>query len=675
MAKAWSKVGTLVGCALALTTVIPGQGIAAEPTPAFIPPDAHWLTTVNYFREMSGLGPVSEDPFLSDGAYKHSCYMLQNDIAHDEIPGRPGYTPEGDAAGNNGNVAVSSVFGTSARSHIELWMTGPFHAIGLLRPNLQKVGFGKCDSESTPKWRSGATLDVLRGLGPSSPKTAPILWPGNGTTTNLNRFIVETPDPRDFCGWAGQTVGLPVIALMPEDITGNVTATISGPNGILPTCALSELNTNGTAQQILDWDDAIVAMPRTPLTPGTYTVTVTSQARSVTWSFTVDPNAAFGNTTPAPTAAPSGPSVGFQPLTPARVVDTREGLGATKLEAGVTKSIQIAGRGGVPVGANAVSGNFTIVGQSGGGFLTVWNCSPERPIVSTVNFTGGEVAPNAATIPLDANGQLCVFSTTPTDLVIDVNGFYASAGAARFTPVTPVRIMDSREGLGAVGPIAGGRTVELQLTGANGVPAGASAVTLNVTSTNAADDGYVTVYACDGQRPVVSNLNPSRGKVRPNLVVTPVSASGKVCLFTLNETHLVVDVTGFLSNASLRKFTPTQPFRYVDTRDRSRPEVNAGTAGNRLAAGQTLVVPIAGLRGVPSTAKAVSLNLTVTDATASGYITAWPCGDRPIVSTANFEANRAVSNGAQLPLSADGSLCIFSPVATHVVVDVNGWWS
>ncbi len=646
MAKAWSKVGTLVGCALALTTVVPGQGIAEGPTPAFIPPDAPWLTTVNYFREMSGLSPVSEDPFLSDGSYKHSCYMLQNDITHDEIPGRPGYTPEGAAAGRAGNVAVSSVFGTSARSHIELWMTGPFHAIGLLRPNLQKVGFGKCDSESTAKWRSGATLDVLRGLGPATPKTAPILWPGNGTTTNLHRFIVETPDPRDFCGWQGQTVGLPVIALMPEDITGNVTASVSGPNGVLPTCALSELNTTGTAQQILDGDDAIVAMPRTPLTPGTYTVTVTSQARSVTWSFTVDPNAAFGDTTPAPKAAPSGPSVGYQPLTPARVVDTREGIGATRLEAGVTKAIQIAGRGGVPAGASAVSG-----------------------------FTGGEVTPNAATIPLDANGQLCVFSTTATELVIDVNGFYASAGAARFTPINPVRIMDSREGLGAVGPIAGGRTVELQLTGANGVPAGASAVTLNVTSTNAAEDGFVTVYACDGDRPVVSNLNPSRGKVRPNLVVTPVSASGTVCLFTLNETHLVVDVTGFLSDASLRKFTPTLPFRYLDTRDRSRPEVNAGTSGNRLAAGQTLVVPIAGLRGVPSNAKAVSLNLTVTDAVASGYITAWPCGERPVVSTANYEANRAVSNGAQLPLSADGSLCIFSPVTTHVVLDINGWWS
>jgi hypothetical protein len=103
--------------------------------------------------------------------------------------------------------------------------------------------------------------------------------------------------------------------------------------------------------------------------------------------------------------------------------------------------------------------------------------------------------------------------------------------------------------------------------------------------------------------------------------------------------------------------------------------VNSGTGGNQLQAGQTLVVPIAGVRGVPSGAKAVSLNLTVTNANGSGYITAWPCGTRPVVSTANYEANTPVSNGAQLPLAADGSLCIFSLQTAHVVIDVNGWWS
>ena len=138
---------------------------ASTPSPAFIPPTADWLTTVNYFRAMAGLGSVVEDGSMSAGAAAHSCYMLYNGISHDETPGLQGYTPEGDVAGNSGNVAVSSLINTSARSHVELWMSGPFHAIGILRPNLHSTGFGKCDFASTPTWHSGATLDVLRGLG------------------------------------------------------------------------------------------------------------------------------------------------------------------------------------------------------------------------------------------------------------------------------------------------------------------------------------------------------------------------------------------------------------------------------------------------------------------------------------------------------------------------------
>jgi hypothetical protein len=251
--------------------------------------------------------------------------MLANGISHDEMPGKNAYTAEGDDAGNNGNVAVSNSFGASARSHIELWMTGPFHAIGLLRSNLQRVGFGLCASQTTPTWHSGATLDVLRGLGPKTPNAAPVLFPGNGTTSSLSKFIAESPDPLPYCGWSG-TAGLPVIALMPEPVTGSVSATITGPSGPLPTCALSQHNTDGTAAGILAGDNAVVAIPKAPLAPGVYNVSIVTGARTVTWSFTVDP-AAVAGPPPAPTAVPVGSPVGFTALSPARVADTREGMG------------------------------------------------------------------------------------------------------------------------------------------------------------------------------------------------------------------------------------------------------------------------------------------------------------------------------------------------------------
>ena len=98
---------TVVGTLIALLVSAAGlPAHAANPYPPFISAGADWLTSVNYFRSMSGLAPVVEDPSLSPGAYNHSCYMLLNDIAHEEVPGAPGYTASGDAAGRSGNVAV-----------------------------------------------------------------------------------------------------------------------------------------------------------------------------------------------------------------------------------------------------------------------------------------------------------------------------------------------------------------------------------------------------------------------------------------------------------------------------------------------------------------------------------------------------------------------------------------
>ena len=158
-----------------------------------------WLSTVNTYRAMSGLGPVSENTTWSSEALAHSCYMLQNGISHDEIPGRPGYTSGGDIAGNSGNVAVSSSISATARNHVDLWMTGPFHAIGVLRYSLRTSGFGLCAQENTPTpWRSGGTLDVIRGIDSSAVRpSTPILFPGDGATVPLHSFITEFPNPLD----------------------------------------------------------------------------------------------------------------------------------------------------------------------------------------------------------------------------------------------------------------------------------------------------------------------------------------------------------------------------------------------------------------------------------------------------------------------------------------------
>ena len=656
------------------------SGLAAAPasaaTPPFIDPGADWLTVVNYFRDMAGLPGVVEDGGMSAGAVNHSCYMLFNGISHDELPGKPGYTTEGDNAGNNGNVAVSSVFNESARNHIELWMTGPFHAIGVLRPNLKSVGFGKCDNASTSPWKSGATLNVLNGLGASTPQGAPILFPGDGTTTSLSRFVTESPNPMTFCNWTG-SAGLPIIAMMPEGFSGAPSATLrTGAGAPIETCVLSAQNTSGAAQQILAGNNAVVVVPRVQLATDTYSVSVSTSARNVNWSFTVDPTAATG-VQPVSVTTPiaNGNGATLQAVTPARVVDTRANIGGTRLVGTVTKRLQITGAGGVPNGAQAISANFTITDAAAGGFLTVWNCSPERPVVSTLNFAAGDTVPNGASVPLDASGGVCVYSSASADVVVDVNGFYAGQGTGRFASVNPARLMDTRVGIGAAGRQPADTVVPLKVTGVAGVPNGARLVSLNVTSVDPSWAGYVTVYPCDAPRPTASSLNPVPGAVKPNVVIAPVAADGTVCLYSSTPVDIVVDITGYIADGAALRFVPSSPFRLTDTRDRNRPEMNAGTAGNAATANKVIVVQVAGTRGISANAKAMSANFTVTGAAAPGFLTAWPCGPQPSTSTVNYAAGEAIANGAQMPLSSSGQICVVVSNDAHVIIDINGWWA
>lgn len=686
--RARLRVAVPVAVVLALLggLAISPATVEAAPDPPFIPADADWLTTTNYFRAMSHLPPVTHDPALSNpGATNHSCYMLWHGISHDENPiykadpTKPGYeyTPQGDASGRASNVAISTNINATQRSFLELWMTGPFHAIGVLRPNLQRVGFGECRSAITPKWRSAATLNIISGLGPKVPQTEPILFPGNGTVTNLYRFVTESPNPVTLCGWSSSTpAGLPVIAMMPEAPTINPTATMTGPGGaVVPTCVLSSRNTgsDATAEGILRGNNAVVVVPRVHLASGTYTVTVNTGARSVTWSFTVDPAAADAERI-TPTASPTTEDpTGWQPISPARFVDSRVGLGATRLLANTTKRVKLTDRLGLPVGAQAISANFTVTLTAAPGYLTVWNCSSPMPDASTLNFGVNDTAANAATIPLDAEGWICLFSPATTDIIIDISGYYVESATSRFSPVTPERIIDTRTGHGLGGSPArmqAGDVLEVPLPDA---PGNATGGLFNVTTDSPASFGWVTVYPC-GTVPNTSSVNPKANAAVPNTVTTPLSDDGTICIYASTAVDVIVDVFGYMVPGTNGGFTPSTPFRWTDTRQRYWTDLNAGLDGRRLNAGEVIELDIAGNRGVPPSARAVSFNLTAADALASGFVTAFPCGAVPYTSNVNYPAGGAVANGATVALSDSGTLCLYAWMPVHLILDVNGWW-
>ena len=159
--------------------------------------------------------------------------------------------------------------------------------------------------------------------------------------------------------------------------------------------------------------------------------------------------------------------------------------------------------------------------------------------------------PNAVVAPVSPSGEVCFFSTAGTHLLADINGWFASASG--FVGLTPVRVFDSRtsDPQGAV-PIVkqrygGAAEIRVRVTGVAGLPnAGVGAVSLNVTAVNPSAAGFVTVYPC-GTRPVASNLNYTVGQIVPNAVITPVSPTGEICLFSSQSTDLLADITGWFN--------------------------------------------------------------------------------------------------------------------------------
>jgi hypothetical protein len=552
-------------------------------------------------------------------------------------------------------------------------MTGPFHAIGVLRSSLTQTGFGMCASPPNPSatnWKSAATLDVVRGNNWGAPKpSSPVVFPGNGATTNLTRFIAESPDPRTFCGWSGQQVGLPLIALMPSTVN-SASATLRGPNGPIPTCVLHKNNTNGVASSILSGDNAVVVVPAAPLATGSYSVSVSSSGGAANWSFNVDPNAPFGaSSAPLADSRPLAAEAGFQPITPFRFADSRIKLGVTRLVAGRETRVRIAGTKNIPLNTTAISATFTITGPSGPGYLTAYNCPGGMPTVSTLNYARWETVSNQSIVPL-AGGDLCLFSQKDTHIVIDINGYVSPSGTEIFTPMKPERLLDSRP----TGLIrAGTRTRVTVAGGASPIPAGATAVAMNLVGVMPEKDGWIRAFPCDEKEPGVSSVSARSGRAVASSVIVPVADDGTVCLSTMVNTHVVLDVTGWFGATGGSEFVPLEPIRMADTRSYDRG-LNSLTRGQMLPAGRVLEVKVAGVRGVPAGARAATVNIVALGASKAGWLRVVPCGSSSGISTLNYSTPEPIANGSNVQLSSNGSICVVGMTTSHVIVDVTGVW-
>src|SRR5579864_7605137 len=248
-----------------------------------------------------------------------------------------------------------------------------------------------------------------------------------------------------------------------------------------------------------------------------------------------------------PASNPS--SLAFYPVAPCRLVDTREPagpLGGPSLAGGSSRTFPIrsAGTCNLPTSAQAYSLNFTAVAQGNLGFLTAWPGGQAQPLVSTLNAPTGTTTANAAIVPAGTNGDIAVFASNNTDLVIDVNGYFAPPGQGGLSLFTlpPCRVLDTRASGGSFNG-----TLSFNVAAANcAAPATAPAYVLNATVVPQGSLGFLTLWATGGPQPLVSTLNAVDGAVTSNMAIVP-DTNGSVTAFASNPTQLILDVLGYFA--------------------------------------------------------------------------------------------------------------------------------
>lgn len=236
---------------------------------------------------------------------------------------------------------------------------------------------------------------------------------------------------------------------------------------------------------------------------------------------------------------------GYTAISPVRALDTR--ISGGPLGPGATRNVDLSGL--VPLNASAVTFNLTGVGATANTFVTAWPTGATRPLASSLNLGPNQTVPNQVTVALGTNRQISLFNNAgSTHLIVDVAGYYAESQGSSFFALSPERILDTRPG----GGLTPDEYLIMQFFGA---PSTMTAVTFNLTGTNATAPMYVTSWpGLDASpEPLASNLNLVAGQTAPNLVTTAVNYYAPDAAFefwTFNSNgyvDLIMDLAGYFA--------------------------------------------------------------------------------------------------------------------------------
>ncbi len=394
------------------------------------------------------------------------------------------------------------------------------------------------------------------GPGPASDPSAAVV-PHSGAT-----YTALTPtrllDSRDGTGGLGifhshiaQTLqitggdgGVPASAVA---VTGNLTVTQQTAAGFL---YLGPVPMNDPTSSTLNFpigDDRANAVTVALGSGGRLSITYAAPMLGPTAQVIFDLTGYF---------VPDTSGATYHALTPARLLDSRDGTGATTIfSSRVAQSFHVAGRGGVPANATAVTGNLTVTQQTSLGFLYVGPNQTDNPTSSTLNFPGGDDRANAVTVALGSGGVLWVTFAAPASgptaqVIFDVTGYFTpDMTGATFLALPPTRILDTRNGTGLVGAFSSHVARSLQV---GGLPGNAVAVTGNLTVTQQTVPGFLYAGPARADDPTTSSLNFPAGDDRANAVTVALGSGGCIWVTyaapTLPPTaHVIFDLTGYFT--------------------------------------------------------------------------------------------------------------------------------
>ena len=423
----------------------------------------------------------------------------------------------------------------------------------------QTWNFGSCSTKFVAGQMLAIFVDLCTSANDQCPADGtPIIQPPLFVTINVSRsarFVPTTPcrivDTRNPTGpfggpaIAGQTFrnfdlplgpcgGIPISALA---YSLNVTVVPHGPLGYLTVWPTGEAQPYVSTVNSLDGRTKANAAIASAGTNGAISVFASN-----TTDLVLDIDGYFE-------ANEGFADLEFYPLSPCRVADTRypndQGLGAPYLKGQSARDFPVLNSTcGIPNTAQAYSFNFTAVPHGALGYLTAWPAGQSRPGVSTLNAPTGTYTANAAIVQAGTGGDIEVFASNDSDLVIDVNGYFAPIGLNGLSlyAVPPCRVLDTSKGNGQfVG------TIVVDVVGSVCQPSNlAQAYVFNATVIPPGPLGYLTLWPDGVQQPGVSTLNAIDGVVTSNMAIVPTN-NGSIDAFASNLTQLDLDISAYFA--------------------------------------------------------------------------------------------------------------------------------